>query len=153
MIHALLNLRLEELFPHHRPLLVEVVSSILGVLFIAAGFLQLIGPEFVEELFVSWGYPLWFQYVVAVFEIVAGFLLLFEGFALLGALIAGVIMGGAIATHVHAGQDALLIVNAVLLIGLSLVALQGVRLRELGVDQDEEPQTNDHPHPDDAVAV
>ena len=117
------------LIPRHRPLLAQVISILLGLVFLAAGGAKLIGPAFVDELFTEWGYPLWFQYMVGGFELLAGGLLLFEGYALLGATIAGVIMGGAIATHVHADQELGLLITIPLIVGLAIVTLEGLRLR------------------------
>jgi uncharacterized membrane protein YphA (DoxX/SURF4 family) len=53
-----------------------------------------------SEQFADWGYPSWFRFVVGAGEIVGAVLLLFPRRRFLGAALLGVILVGAVLTHV-----------------------------------------------------
>ncbi|MEM7414363.1 MAG: DoxX family protein [Gemmatimonadota bacterium] len=58
------------------------------------------GPEVWGEMFVGWGYPLWFAWVVGVVEIAFALLLLVPRLAAWAASVLGIVMLGALATVV-----------------------------------------------------
>ena len=58
------------------------------------------GPEVWGEMFVGWGYPLWFTWVVGGLEVVLAVALLAPRLAAWAALALGAIMTGALATVV-----------------------------------------------------
>jgi uncharacterized membrane protein YphA (DoxX/SURF4 family) len=65
---------------------------------------KLIALDFVVETFQGWGYPTWFRWAVGLTEILAAVLVLIPATRGLGSAIIGLVMLGAIGTHVVAGQ-------------------------------------------------
>jgi uncharacterized membrane protein YphA (DoxX/SURF4 family) len=80
------------------------VATLLGCIFLGAGMSKLIALDFVVETFQGWGYPTWFRWAVGLTEILAAVLVLIPATRGLGSAIIGLVMLGAIGTHVVAGQ-------------------------------------------------
>jgi uncharacterized membrane protein YphA (DoxX/SURF4 family) len=57
------------------------------------------GPAYSVK-FVGWGYPSWFRFVVGLGELIGGILLIIPRHRFIGCLLLGVILEGAIITHV-----------------------------------------------------
>ncbi len=82
----------------------SAVATLLACIFLGAGISKLIALDFVVETFQGWGYPTWFLYTVGLVEILAAVLVVIPATRALGAAIIGVVMLGAMATHVMAGE-------------------------------------------------
>ena len=80
------------------------------------------GPGMHTADFESWGYPLWFMYVVGMWEVIGGVLLLMPSVRFYGALLLTVDMLGAVITVVRTGQANKVAVPLVLLILLAWIA-------------------------------
>ena len=65
------------------------------------GYQKLIGEKQKTELFIRFGYPLWFMRILGLAEIVACLLMLFDPTRLIGIFIFPAILAGAIYTHVE----------------------------------------------------
>jgi putative oxidoreductase len=89
------------------------VSAPLAALFLAAGISKWASAEALQA-FAGWGYPVWFARLVGVIEITAGVLLLWPRTAWRAAGVLVVVMAGAVATHLYAGQSAQSILPALL---------------------------------------
>lgn len=71
----------------------------LAAFFVFAATRNLSGnPRMVED-FQRWGYADWFRIVVAVLQVLGGVLLLNSGTAFYGAIVLGVVLVGAVGTH------------------------------------------------------
>lgn len=84
---------------------ITVLAWLLAASFIA-GFVTkfmpgetFFGPPYSVK-FVDWGYPSWFRFVVGAGELVGGIMLLLPRYRFAGCLLLGVILEGAIVTHV-----------------------------------------------------
>lgn len=98
------------------------LSSVLAVLFLAAGGLKLHGGPKQVDNFAHWGYALWFLYVIGAVEIVGGIGLLIPRLAGFAVLLLGTTMIGASLTHlVHNEMKAV----PVPLVILGLLAVVG----------------------------
>src|SRR5262245_42800431 len=109
---------------------VWVLVVLLAAEFIAAGASKFAPGSGWSRMFLAWGYPPWFRFVVGAVEVLSG-LALFVPHARIGA--SGVllaIMAGAVATHLLHGEPRRLILNGILslLLGL-LIRLQMRRVR------------------------
>lgn len=78
-----------------------LVSSLLGLLFLATGLLKLLGQPMVADQFKGWGYPRWFMYLTGGVEVSAAFLVLLPMTRLYGVLLIVPTMMGAIITHLR----------------------------------------------------
>ena len=104
---------------------VLVVSILLGLLFLLSGgskMAEIRGPGMHTADFQSWGYPLWFMYVVGAWEVIGGVLLLVPSTRFYGASLMSVDMIGATVTTAHASQFNKLAFPLILLILLLWVA-------------------------------
>lgn len=86
-----------------------------------AGFLGLSGNPEIVEAFKRWGYPDWFRVVVGAAEIFGAVLLLIPRSGLVAAAGLGLIMAGAVGTHLvnHEALRALLPAALLLLLVLA----------------------------------
>lgn len=74
------------------------------------------GPGMHTADFESWGYPLWFMYVVGAWEVIGAVLLFLPSMRFYGALLLSIDMLGAVITVIRSGQPPKAIFPAVLLI-------------------------------------
>lgn len=95
-----------------------------SALFIAAAVPKLGDYGFFAARFDEWGYPGWFELAVGIAEVVGAIFLIIPGTAFYAAGLLGVIMAGAIFTHLAFGMAAYAIVPALLLIGLAYIGWQ-----------------------------
>lgn len=79
----------------------SILATILAVLFVAAGVVNLARPGAVKRDFARWGYPAWFQLLCGALELSSAALLFGQHTTVLGLSLAGAIMLGAIATLVR----------------------------------------------------
>jgi putative oxidoreductase len=85
----------------------EIKTIIFWVLLIAFvlptyyfGYTKLVGKKDKVESFLKWGYSLWFMKLLGAIEILADSFLLFSQTRLLGMIILGAILMGAVFTHI-----------------------------------------------------
>jgi putative oxidoreductase len=103
-----------------------ILSSLLALAFLAAGFMKLTSRPMEVQLFTAFGLPIWTMYAVAVFEIVCAIGLLFPRYAAIAALLLVCDMLGALFMHITHGQIAMALAPLVLgLLAATIVMLRG----------------------------
>lgn len=102
--------------------LTHVLAILLGVLYLMTGGFKLSGSEMMVGQFEHWGYPIWFMYLVGVYEVVTAFLLFRGSTRFYGAVAAMVVMLGAIFTHLKAGEITLAAAPLVLFVLAGFIA-------------------------------
>jgi uncharacterized membrane protein YphA (DoxX/SURF4 family) len=100
---------------------VWVVTALLACLFVLAGVMKFVNPEMAEH-FAQWGYPNWFHLLIGTVEVAGALALLVPRTAFYAAAALGVVMVGAVATHLRHGETPQAVVPFVLLVLLALVA-------------------------------
>jgi uncharacterized membrane protein YphA (DoxX/SURF4 family) len=78
---------------------IAVLATVLGIVMIGGGLSKLMGESHQVAMFVLHGLPRWFLFLVGVFEMVGGVLLLVPATTPIGSLILSTIMVGALWTH------------------------------------------------------
>lgn len=103
-----------------------------ALLLIATSFSAISGSESAAEGFEKYGYPAGALRPIGVAELVSAVLFLIPPTAYLGAILLTGYLGGAVATHVHAGEVALALAPVIFgaIVWLALL-LRDPRLREL----------------------
>lgn len=93
-----------------------------SLVFVASGAGKLAASTRLVEGFLAWGYPLWFMYAVGAAEVIGGVLLLMPERRVLGAPLLfwgsatlGLIMAGAVGTHLMHSEYGALALPAALL--------------------------------------
>lgn len=76
-----------------------IITAIAGVGFILAGLGKIAGSDEMAARFATWGYPVWFMYLVGLFELAGGICLFMVRFAVPAASALLILMIGAIGTH------------------------------------------------------
>jgi putative oxidoreductase len=104
------------------------LSALLAFAFLSSGVMKLMGHPMEEHAFQSFGYPLWFMYVIGLLEIAGAILVLVPRVAYVGAGLLACVMVGAVFSHLTHGQAAMTPVPLVLL----LIALAAGTLRGWG---------------------
>lgn len=92
-----------------------VLRSLLAAVFLVAGAMKLAGTEFEVSGFRRFEYDLWLMYAVGVAQVLGGAALLFRGYAALGAGLLALIMVGAVASHLRAGDPPAMALPALIL--------------------------------------
>lgn len=81
------------------------LSVLLAALFVFGGTMKLLNPGGqAAEGFIRFGYPSWFRYVIGLFELVGGILLLIPRRAAEAGSFLVIIMLGALISHIRAGD-------------------------------------------------
>jgi uncharacterized membrane protein YphA (DoxX/SURF4 family) len=80
-----------------------VATGLLACLFVFAGSMKFVNPDMAEH-FAEWGYPDWFRVLIGVVEIGGGLALLVPRTALYAAGALGIVMLGAVFTHLVHGE-------------------------------------------------
>jgi uncharacterized membrane protein YphA (DoxX/SURF4 family) len=91
------------------------------------------GPAYSVK-FVGWGYPSWFRFVVGLGELIGGILLIIPRYRFVGCLLLGVILQGAIVTHVVNANplgESIAAPMTLLLVVIVAVASSPIRMRHL----------------------
>lgn len=98
----------------------RILTALLGAMFVMVGGMKILNPSGAAQMFADYGYPGWFGVVTGVIELVSGVLLFAPRFTVYAAAALVVVMAGATATHLKAGETnrltppiALLIISAV----------------------------------------
>lgn len=94
-----------------------VVTGLLSAMFLFSGAAKLMGMQMHVENFARWGYPEWFRLLIGFVEVTAGVALLWKAIAPYAAGVLGVIMAGAIYTHL-ANNEAMMSVMPFMFLGL-----------------------------------
>lgn len=102
-------------------IIVWVVSALLAIFYILAGTPKVLQSENVLQMFADWGYPIWFAVTIGVFEVAGGILLLVPRAAQYSAILLGLIMLGAIYTHLANGEGLQVLRPIIFLMLLSIV--------------------------------
>lgn len=92
-----------------------IVTLLAATIYLAASIPKLGGFGFFDTSFEAWGYPHWLELSVGVVEASAAIFLIIPATALYSAVILGVVMLGAIFTHLVFGSVAVAIVPAIML--------------------------------------
>jgi uncharacterized membrane protein YphA (DoxX/SURF4 family) len=98
-----------------------VVGGLLAALFVLAGSMKFANAEQAGERFAGYGYPDWFRVLIGAVEIGAGLALLIPRTTFYAAAALGVVMAGAVFTHLRQGEIPQSAVPLVLLVVLALV--------------------------------
>ncbi len=98
-----------------------IVTIVLAVAFLLFGTLKLIGAEPLAGEFTKWGYPVWFRLLIGVAEVGGAVLLLLPRTVALSAAGLGVLMVGAVFTHLKAGEGPQAVPAFVLLVLLAII--------------------------------
>jgi putative oxidoreductase len=114
---------------------VWIVTGLLTFIFVLSGFMKFVNPPEMAEHFAKWGYPDWFRVLIGLIEIGAALALLTPRNAFYGAAALGVVMVGAMYTHLAHDEVPEAVAPLVLLILLALVAYArlplGIRARSV----------------------
>ncbi len=98
------------------------LAMTLGVMFIMAGAVKLLGQPSQVEHFGHWGYPIWFLYFTGIVEVFGGLCLFIPKAQFWGVMILSITMVGAAGTHLGAGEFGAFPIPLVLLSLLLVVA-------------------------------
>jgi uncharacterized membrane protein YphA (DoxX/SURF4 family) len=93
-----------------------------AAIFIAAAVPKLGGYGFFSQRFEAWGYPGWLEMGVGIAEVVSSVFLILPATAFYAAIVLGLIMVGAIYTHLALGTAVLALFPLVLLGALTYIA-------------------------------
>jgi len=102
-----------------------VLSGLLALAFLASGVPKLLMIEVWARKFAQWGYPVWFLLLIGALEVGGAILLLIPRWTRYGVLLLGVVMVGAMYTHVSNGEG--LQVLRPLIVGAALGVLAWLR--------------------------
>jgi uncharacterized membrane protein YphA (DoxX/SURF4 family) len=98
------------------PLSVRIVTTALGVVFLASGLTRLLGLPMQAELFAQFGFPRWMIYAVGAVEVLIAVLTLTPSTHSYGAVGVVLLMAGAVLTHAVTGvRVPMIALNALLL--------------------------------------
>jgi len=106
----------------------RILTALLGALFVMVGGMKILNPSGAAQMFTDYGYPGWFGVVTGIIELVSGVLLFVPRFTTYAAAALVVVMAGAAATHLRAGETNQLAPPIVLLVISAVVAV--MRWRE-----------------------
>jgi putative oxidoreductase len=109
---------------HARKRAHQSLRLVLAVVFLVAGGLVLLGLPRIVESFARWGYPAWAALVVGLAQIAGAVMLLVPHRAPLGAAGLGVIMTGAVTTHLLHGEFLASLVPLALLVVLGVITFR-----------------------------
>lgn len=110
-----------------RAIRVRYPDMILAAIFLGAGFSALFGQQEVRVAFQAWGYPDWFRIAVGLVQATAGGSLLILRAVPAASAVLGVVMAGAIATHLRAGETLFALIPLAVLAALVYVGISGWR--------------------------
>ena len=104
-----------------------VLSFVLAVLYFGSGASKLAGAEMQVQSFLRWNYPMWFLYLTGLLEVLGAGLLLAQSTRLVGTVVLGCVMLGAIVTHVAFGEFGMALAPVVLLLLLGWIGAAAKR--------------------------
>lgn len=107
-------------------------SVLLFGVFLASGASKLVASEFATQGFQSWGYPLWFMYLVGLGEVAGAAFVVMPGVRVFGAslrfwgaVLLGVLMAGAAGTHLMHEEIGMVLAPLILLAVSGYLAYTG----------------------------
>ncbi len=110
-----------------------IIAYVLGAAHLIFGATKLIGQaDLTKEFTELWQFPLWFMYFVGVAQVLGGLALFTRQLRMPASLAMALVMIGAIATAIVAGQIANVIICAIVLI-LCLITFVA-RLKDLAIE-------------------
>jgi len=98
----------------------RVLTGFLALLFLAAGAAKVAHLSMMVENYARWGYPDVMLYIVGGAELLGALMLLLPRAASYGSGLLGLVMVGAVATHLMANELPMVVVPAVLFLALTL---------------------------------
>jgi len=101
---------------------VWILTVLLSLIYLLAGFPKLMGSAMVADRFVDLGYDYQFMKLIGLAEIGCGILLLIPRVAFYPAALLVIVMIGAIVSHIRIGEFPQLVVPGAMLIPLAFVA-------------------------------
>src|SRR5579864_4339989 len=101
---------------------VLVISILLALVFLFAGGSKVVAPGTAAKAFQGYGYAIWFMYVVAIWELIGGVMLLISVVRFYGAILLAVDMAGAFFTLLRASEYTNALLPLILFILLVWVA-------------------------------
>ena len=112
--------------PKLKKIISNVLLTLLGVYFVLTGVLKFTGPEWVD-MFLGWGYPDGFVYVIGASEILLGVGVIITRVRAISAAGLAMIMIGASATHMIHDSFSSSVLTLVLLIICTAIAFFAYR--------------------------
>lgn len=103
-----------------RSLLRGLIAWTLVAFFLLGGIMNLLAPAPVQVDYERWGYPDWFHYLAGLLELTAAVLLSRQATRRAGAIVAAMVMAGALATLLLFGELGHALAPAAVLTGLAL---------------------------------
>ncbi|MER2267856.1 DoxX family protein [Methylobacterium oxalidis] len=105
----------------------QILRVLIALFFLIAAGMKFAGTEFEVSGFQRFGYAPWFMYLIGALQAAGAALLVMRATAALGAGLLAVIMLGAVASHLRAGDPVTMAVPAFIL----LVVLAGIAVLRL----------------------
>ena len=106
---------------------VSALCLLLGLVFIGAGIVKFIPIDFEVRNFAHFGYAPWFMTLIGVLELGGGLMLLWPPSRLIGSLGLAVVMIGAAASHLRAGDGIAMAAPALVFFGLLVLVAMASR--------------------------
>ncbi len=103
---------------------VRIIAYVVAAVMLLMGGMKLMNPAMSGAQFEGWGYPAWFALVTGALEMAAGVLLFVGRTRFFGAALTGVVMLGAIVTHLRMPEMGMIPLAAMILAGAAFVAWQ-----------------------------
>jgi putative oxidoreductase len=98
-----------------------IITGVLALMFLFAGGLKLVGAQQAVDNFHRWGYPDWFRLVTGGLEVLCAALLLVPRATVFAGALLLCTMVGAMGTHIHSHELAMLPLPLILAILLGVV--------------------------------
>ena len=114
-------------------LAIRFLAILFGAFFVMAGLPKVATLGAAVQMFVAWGFPMWFMVAVGVAEVAGGIMLIVPQTRTYGAALLSLIMLGAVGTHIAQGEFLSSMVPLVLVLGLAAL----VRKRVVGYPESE----------------
>ena len=110
-----------------------IIAFVLGFAHLIFGITKLVGiPSMIQEFTEIWNFPMWFMYFVGVAQVLGGLALFTRQLRMPASLAMALVMIGAIATAIVAGQIANVVICFIVLV-LCLVTFVA-RLKDFAIE-------------------
>lgn len=108
-----------------------ILAVLLGSSFLLAGWPKVVPNDNMVARFENWGYSVEFAMIIGVLEMLSGLLVLIPRLSVYGAILIGVLMTGAIYTHVSTGIGSPLFAFIYLAMSLGLGICRTVSMKQM----------------------
>lgn len=100
-----------------------VITALLSLAFLITGIMKLTGAEMVRQGFESWGYPIFFMYIIGLCEVAGAIGLWLRRFSYAAKVCIIILMVGAVLTHLvfDSFQEAMTPIVLIILTAVTLV--------------------------------